>query len=282
MSYPAVAAGAYLHHLEITSPDPERLAGYYAQALQMQAARSGDRFLCQGPARRMLFAKGPAGSLSYAAFACRDRIAFDALKGHVAASIGTLAPSPSPLFGDRAFAVADPEGNRIVFGLAEEDRTAQATRPGIRGPLQHVTVASTDLEAMEAFYAGKLGFAVSDLVRNSEGVVTTVFFRCNHEHHTVGCFLKSEACLDHHSYEAGEWNTIRDWADHLATLRIPIVWGPGRHGPGNNLFIFVRDPDANMIEISAELEVVYDRATTEWPHEPHTLNSWGPAMMRSP
>ena len=77
----------------------------------------------------------------------------------------------------------------------------------------------------------KLGFAVSDRVRNEKGAVTTCFLRCNHEHHTVAIFLKSEAGLDHHSYEAGEWTTIKDWADHLGGMRIPIVWGPGRHGP---------------------------------------------------
>ena len=86
------------------------------------------------------------------------------------------------------------------------------------------------------------------------GHITTFCVRSTHEHHSVGMFLKNEAGLDHHSYEAGEWDTIRDWADSLASLHIPIVWGPGRHGPGNNLFIFIKDLDGNMIEISAEME----------------------------
>jgi hypothetical protein len=49
------------------------------------------------------------------------------------------------------------------------------------------------------------------------------------------------------------------------------VWGPGRHGPGSNLYIFIADPDGNWIEVSAELEVVYDRPAKEWPHLEHTL-----------
>jgi catechol-2,3-dioxygenase len=136
------------------------------------------------------------------------------------------------------------------------------------------------MAAMEEFYASNLGFALSDRVRDENGRVTTVFVRSTHEHHTVGMFLKDKAGLDHHSYEAGEWDTIRDWADHLATMRIPIAWGPGRHGPGNNLFIFIKDPDGNMIEISAEMEYVRDRPVKEWKHEPYTLNMWGPAIMR--
>jgi hypothetical protein len=44
--------------------------------------------------------------------------------------------------------------------------------------------------------------------------------------------------IDHHSYEAGEWTKIRDSADHFAARNIRLIWGPGRHGPGNNLFVF--------------------------------------------
>ena len=56
----------------------------------------------------------------------------------------------------------------------------------------------------------------------------------------------------------------------------------GRHGPGNNLFIFIEDPDGNWIEISAELEVIHDRQVKVWKHEPKTLNLWGPhSIMRS-
>ena len=275
----ADSTAAYLHHLQIGSPDPARLAAYYRDALQTQVSSIGDgALLCSGPRRRTLFAPGKAGELQYSAFACRDANALEGLRDFVRDKGVPLEASPSPLFGGDAFGVRDPDGNLVLFGLAGKDPAVAA---GINGPIQHVTVTSTDPGRMEAFYAGQLGFAVSDRVRNDAGAVTTVFFRCNHEHHTIGCFLKTEAGLDHHSYEAGEWITIRDWADHLAKLRIPIVWGPGRHGPGNNLFIFIKDPDGNMIEISAELEVVHDRPVGEWPHEPYTLNMWGPAIMRS-
>jgi catechol 2,3-dioxygenase len=79
----------------------------------------------------------------------------------------------------------------------------------------------------------------------------------------------------------GEWNLIRDWCDHFAGLGIEIVWGPGRHGPGNNLFAFIKDPDDNWIEISAELEVIFDRDIVDWPQSTRTLNTWGRAFMRS-
>ena len=87
--------------------------------------------------------------------------------------------------------------------------------------------------------------------------------------------------MDHHSYEAGDWGYIRDWCDHFARHDIQLAWGPGRHGPGNNLFVFITDPDGNWIEVSAELEVVYGRGVGDWPQHPRTLNKWGRAIMRS-
>ncbi len=61
-----------------------------------------------------------------------------------------------------------------------------------------------------------------------------------------------------------------------------MFWGPGRHGPGDNLFVMFRDPDGNTREISAELELMpYDMAHREWPHDARTLNLWGDAWFRS-
>jgi hypothetical protein len=68
----------------------------------------------------------------------------------------------------------------------------------------------------------------------------------------------------------------------MASLRIPLWWGPGRHGPGNNLFFMIEDPDGHKVEFSAELErVPRETDFRTWPHEQRTLNLWGSAWMRS-
>ena len=88
--------------------------------------------------------------------------------------------------------------------------------------------------------------------------------------------------LDHLCFEAEKWDDIRDWADHLVAADTEIIWGPGRHGPGNNLFLFFKDPDGNWLEVSAELETKTPGDPPGiWKHEPRTLNLWGDAVMRS-
>jgi len=123
---------------------------------------------------------------------------------------------------------------------------------------------------------------VSDyVIRESDGKVMTVFMRSNHEHHTIGVFFQHRTGVDHHSYEAAEWGILKDWCDRFGDRHIRIEWGPGRHGPGNNLFAFIKDPDENWIEISAELEIIYDRPAKTWKHAERTLNLWGPSRLRA-
>jgi catechol 2,3-dioxygenase-like lactoylglutathione lyase family enzyme len=273
----AVSADTYLHHIQLESSDPARLAKFYADALDM-APRQSDRgdWICEGPMRRVLFTGGKNKKLGYGAFACRDAEGLAALRARAESEGLEVLRSPSPLFGPDAFAVRDPDRNTVVFGLSNQEEM----RKGLRGPLQHLTLATKDPIAIENFYVGKLGFLASDRVRAEDGTVNTVFTRSNHEHHTLACFRQDRAGIDHHSYEAGDWSVIKEWCDRMGDRAIPIMWGPGRHGPGNNLFVFIEDPDGNWIEISAELEVIYDRPVKEWRHEPRTLNSWGRAIMR--
>ncbi len=274
----AVSAGTFLHHIQLCSRDPGRLARFYEQALDMTAQEIGHGdWLCEGPGRRVLFTKGDDRTLGFGAFGVRDADGLANVRDAAARSGLDILPSPSPLLQDGAFAVRDPDGNLVVFGLGKQE----APRKGLRGPLQHLTLATRDPAAIEAFYVDKLGFLVSDYVQAETGQVNTLFTRSNHEHHTLACFRHPDHVgVDHHSYEAGDWSTIKDWCDRMGDLQVPIMWGPGRHGPGNNIFIFVEDPDKNWIEISAELEVVYDRPVKRWRHEQRTLNSWGAAIMR--
>lgn len=279
MPLTAVQAGAYLHHVAFESSRPEKLAAFYADVMDMDLEQVGDsEWRCEGPARRCVTLKGEDRRMAYAGLACRDREGLGDLRARCVDERIALLDSPSPYFEDGAFAVRDPDGHLICFGVAKPSAN---TRRGLRGPTQHLTFASFDVEAFQDFYHGKLGFALSDRVLHPDGRMATCFVRSNHEHHTIACFKSSRQGVDHHSYEAGEWDTIRDWCDRFAERNVTLMWGPGRHGPGNNLFIFIEDPDGNWIEVSAELEVVHDRPVKDWPQEARTLNLWGNAILRS-
>ena len=279
MTLTALRASAYLHHVAFESTDPQKLAEYYGQTMQMEVEKISDsEWRCEGPDRRFVAVKGTNRQLAYAGLACRDQQGVDEILARAKAENITIEKNPSPYFKDGAFAVRDPDGNLISFGLAIPQKNGFT---GIHGPTQHLTFASFDVERFADLYHNKLGFALSDRVLHENGEMATCFTRSNHEHHTIACFKSDRQGVDHHSYEAGLWDNIRDWSDHYADLDIQLMWGPGRHGPGNNLFIFIEDPDKNWIEVSAELEIIHDRPVKDWPQDPRTLNRWGRAILRS-
>ena len=271
---------ARLHHLRRDSAEPERLARWYGNLLgDPVEALPGGEWLVQGHGRRMVVGRGAPGAVPWFALAMQSA---EHLARYAAALDGPAIarePSPSPLFADGAFAVADPDGRRVVFGLPK-----RAAGPAANGPparLQHFVCASERLPEMLAFYRDTLGAHESDRVLESEDVAA-VFLRSDPEHHSFAAFRAPASRPDHHCYETTGWMDIRDWGDRMASLRIPMWWGPGRHGPGNNLFFMIEDPDGHKVEFSAELErMTQDAAYRTWPHEQRTLNLWGSAWMRS-
>ena len=156
MSLTALQASAYLHHLHFHSPDPRRLAEFYEGAMNMQLQQLQDgSLLAFGPERRLLFSEGPAKKLAHAGFAVRDAESLTGLCQR-AQEMG-LSPRPivAPMFQDGAFSVTDPDGNAIYFGLAETPAktflSPSEERSAIRGPIQHLTLASRDVLALEDF-----------------------------------------------------------------------------------------------------------------------------------
>jgi catechol 2,3-dioxygenase len=177
--------------------------------------------------------------------------------------------------GPDAFEVRDPDGNAVrLHGPVARtgEHTADTGRRPIR--VQHATLATADMEPMVDFYVG-LGFRITD--RMAGGFT---WLRSTIEHHSIAIVdVGRGGGLDHYSYDLGTWDDFKTWADRLTDLGVPVRWGPGRHGPGNNLFLFFDDPDGNHVELSAEMERFFDdRAVYEpriWDAAPTTVNLWG-------
>lgn len=271
---------ASLYELCLNSDNPSGLADFYSEAMGYRFAERGGERLGRALDRRLAIREGTSKSLGYAAYAVLDATELAALEGRLAAAGTPYEQIEMEGFAAGAIEFRDPDGNAFRFGVATGDTGGEAGDLAAR--LQHVVFASTDVARMLAFFTDIVGFVLSDTVVDEEGGLRTFFVRCSHEHHSLAVFAAHENRLDHHCYEAVEWNLIRDWADHFAKQHIKLKWGPGRHGPGDNLFLFIHDVDGNWVEISAELEhVAHDKPAGEWPHEERTLNSWGIGLLRS-
>ncbi len=281
---------AQLDHLRLNSNDPAMLADYYANVFGYHPSPfEDDTVLLQGPGRRLVVGAGDPGARPYHAFRLQNRAQLADVRDFLQGQGINIEPSPSPLFEPDAVAVRDPDGWLNVFGLPRRDLPSQKalnthSALSLSGRLQHVVVASDNLGAMMKYYEDILGYVASDYVSadmDDPATRNVAFYRTDPEHHSFAVFGASSVRSDHHAYEAENWNDIRDWADHMSTLNIKIWWGPGRHGPGNNLFVMIQDPHGHQVEISAELErMPREMAAREWPMEERSLNLWGPGWIR--
>jgi len=287
-----------LNHLCLQTDRPEVLTEFYASVMGYEFRQQGECFIGNGPQRCLVIERGSAKSLSYAAFSVTDASHLKTLAQSLKQSGVRFDSSPSPIFNSAAFAVRDPDDNTLVFGIkptaetkiiAEQPAAPRAAgnldkRPSVKlpGRMQHVVVATTRLPELVTFYSDVLGFGIADSVVDADGELRACFFYSDTEHHSFAAFSAAESRLDHHAYETGSWNMIRDWADQFARFDCPVMWGPGRHGVGNNLFAMFEDPDKNWIEVSAELEQISpQRETGQWQHDDRALNLWGHAIKRS-
>jgi|SRR5450755_996212 len=275
--------GARLHHVQLFSTDTDKCADFYGSVYDMRVRVEGPTRICTGPDRQLIIGPGPAHRLAFSAFAFPTARDLETYRRRVELRAPVTAAT-SPLFQPDAFSVADSDGNTLVFGLPEAGGTANAP-PAAGSPparLQHFALRTSEPSRLVSHYSDVLGFVISDRVYDDAGRVTACFLRADAEHHTLAIFQAAEARHDHLSFETTDWSSLRDWADRTSGLEVPIVWGVGRHGPGNDTFFMVRDPDGNLAEISAELEVCAPtRPEGRWRHEERTLNVWGSAIMRS-
>ncbi|WP_433786193.1 VOC family protein [Actinomycetospora sp. CA-101289] len=154
--------------------------------------------------------------------------------------------------------------------------------------LGHVAAYTPELAGIQGFYQDLLGFRWSDTVGDF-----FVFLRCNADHHAANFMASTKYSGMHHvAYEMRDPNHLISMLDHLARHSYRLHWGPGRHGPGHNLFTYHRDPDGNVVELFTQIDVVHDEAKGYWEPRPWheqvpmgprtwevdmaTVNQWGP------
>lgn len=275
---------ARLLWVERATANAEACANWYADLLgDTLSPVAGGLWQLRGSERWLLLRSGAAKSAPSFAFAFPSATQRGEFRAHLerqGVAVHALSAEYAALLDGDGFSILDPDGRQIVFAVAPAPTAA--IDGALPGRLQHFVVASTQTLPMLEFYRDTLGFVESDRVVDSEGDLSSAFVRSDPEHHSFAVFRAPASGPDHHAYDVPNWNAIRDWADHCGDLEIPLWWGPGRHGVGNNLFFMIEDPDGYKIEFSTELEhMPVDMPYREWPHGPRALNLWGSAWMRS-
>src|SRR5689334_24353391 len=152
--------------------------------------------------------------------------------------------------GGYGFGFMDPEG-RVVRVIAGDARHEAIQAPECPVKITHVVLNTPRQEAAAAFWVKALGFKVSD-----RSLLT--FIRCNSDHHSIAFHPGEASSLHHIAFEMRNFDAVMRGAGRMRDAGRPIEWGPGRHGPGNNVFAYFVGPEEFVIEYTAEIEQVND------------------------
>jgi catechol 2,3-dioxygenase len=192
--------------------------------------------------------------------------------------------APDPQISD-AIEFALPGGQRVRVVVPEERLTytvATDVRFGaVFAPkeLHHVNLAVTDLPALEDFLVTHLDMAISDHVHwEPGGPLGLGFWRFGENHHDIAAVSTFGDGLHHFAFVVSGVGDLVAMADRLAACGFRNVEnGIGRHGAGNNLFLYTRDPTGNIVEFSTDLARINDRAAPYrvWENAGESGNLWG-------
>lgn len=182
-----------------------------------------------------------------------------------------------------AIAIDVPHGPTIsvVSGARQVPTSRYPTVAPVRPrKLGHVTLSTDEPARLEQTLAGVFGMRLSDrldLGGNAPGDLT--WFRCNADHHGVG-IVPGPVGLHHHAWEVADLVALGLLGDHLNERGVRYVWGPGRHGPGDDVFAYFENPAAALVEVYCDMlqiedESTYD-ATRDWGGVEASANLWGP------
>ena len=174
--------------------------------------------------------------------------------------------------GDAEREVKGPQGETYRF--VREERApplpAQRDRP-IR--LSHVVLNSADVDAAERFAVSELGFRVSDRTRHM------TFLRCNRTHNCIAYARAGYSSLNHIAFEMADVDGVMRGIGRLRDAGYPCVWGPGRHGPGNNVFGYFVGPHGGLVEYTSEVSEAGDDyrvgSPEDWKWPQGRIDHWG-------
>ena len=168
----------------------------------------------------------------------------------------------------------DPEG-RVIQLLADAYAVpvmhrAEAVPVGVT----HVVLNTVDIDAAVAFYTSVLGMRVSDWSEHQ-----MAFLRCSSDHHSIAFNQAEWTAVNHVAYEMPSVDHFMRGIGRLRHHGIVPMWGPGRHGPGDNTFSYFADPGGLVCEYTSGIaQVDEDRWLCRvWRRIPELSDTWGTA-----
>lgn len=245
---PQVAASAAdlaaINGLRITSQAPDRIE------------LSSNQRSCE-----VLFVQADRAGFRAVGLEARDAAAVDEIAGRAAnAGCDMLNDKPSVARVARAVRFRTPFGPIFeVHTPVPREPVLPQNNPGVRAKrLDHVNLRVNDARGFHDFVTGVLGMRLSDRTEN----YGRAWYRAGDGFHHTLAAAPGEG-IHHYGFDAASLLDLAAVADGLTLKGRVLLWGIGRHGPGNNIFSYYQDINGLVVETSFGMERVDEDAVRE-------------------
>ncbi|GGT65891.1 VOC family protein [Streptomyces atratus] len=267
-----------IRHVALRMPQAERTATFLEESWGLIPVGAGEFRGTVDTRPLVTVAEGPAAGIDHVSFAAADRADVDAVAARVQRLGMPLVHEPG-LDAEGVYRMRCLDGYGLMLEVAETRPTRAEPAPHVpfldRPMLiSHVVLNTPDLEGTADLYQELFGFEVSDRYGDY-----MAFLRCNRYHHSLALGAAEHTSLNHIAFEVGSIDGVMRSGSRLQHRGSNPVWGPGRHGPGDNVFSYFADPSGLVLEYTSGLEVFDEdepRAAKVWPmDDPEQDNIWG-------
>lgn len=174
--------------------------------------------------------------------------------------------------GGKGLLIELPEGTIFRFlGATSEVEPIEGRDLPVK--LTHIVINSKDAEHCGTIAEEVLGFRVSDRTKGM------VFVRCNESHHSTAFARAGFPSLNHIAFEMEDFEAVMRGTGRLRDHGMAPAWGPGRHGPGANIFSYFVAPFGPVVEFSTAVEKITDDykvgAPEDWTWPEGRIDHWG-------
>jgi catechol 2,3-dioxygenase len=274
--FPVIA----IRSVDLGVPDIEGAEAFYTRTwgLEVAARQGGAVYLrATGPDHHVLALRPhPCAEILSVSF----RVGAEETLERIAWAVGSkhgrvidpVAPNGDP-DGGIALRVESPEGYILRFHFRDALQDKAEPRRSYPFRLSHVNLNCADIEATSRFFESVLGFKLTDRSK------AMAFLRCNEDHHAVVLADSGVNGLNHVAFMMPDLESVMRGSGRMMDHGFPIGWGPGRHGPGDNVFAYFVDPFGFVVEYTAEvLQVDAEyraHGPDHWVWPPGRTDHWG-------
>ncbi|AYA62768.1 VOC family protein [Alteromonas sp. RKMC-009] len=265
-----------LRSIEMVLPEADKAADFLVNVwgTRLAAVQNNTHYIRGSGTFPYLVAleEGDSKYVRSVTFVC-DNNELTALKERVAQSGFPCRPEAcTDLGGGEGIVVELPEGELLRF-LVNAEEVDALDDDDLPVKLTHVVFNATDAERTADIVEKVLNFRVSDRTKGM------VFVRCNDSHHSTAFARAGFSSLNHIAFEMQDMDAVMRGVGRLRDDKRTPAWGPGRHGPGDNVFAYYIAPFGAVVEFSTAVEKVPEDykvgAPEDWTWPENRIDQWG-------